>query len=66
MWAGPKPALRVHVRRTDQANSSWPLRPYVQPKELGLVRSGIEEGTLVVPVHPDQVSDRIYNRKWPS
>lgn len=50
--------LRVHIRRWEYANSSFPLEPYVQLPETGLMTSGIPAGTLVVPVHPDQVGDR--------
>ncbi|TYJ59055.1 hypothetical protein B9479_000044 [Cryptococcus floricola] len=48
--------LRVHIRRWEYANSSFPLEPYVQPAESGLVTSGIPAGTLVVPVHPEQIA----------
>ncbi|WVQ63839.1 uncharacterized protein L199_001995 [Kwoniella botswanensis] len=50
--------FRVHIRRFQHANTSWPLEPYVQPPEKGLMTSGIKPGTLVIPVHPDQISDR--------
>ncbi|KIR64069.1 phosphatidylinositol glycan, class S [Cryptococcus bacillisporus CA1873] len=50
--------LRVHIRTWEYANSSFPLEPYVQLPETGLMTSGIPAGTLVLPVHPDQVGDR--------
>ncbi|WVW79431.1 hypothetical protein I302_101400 [Kwoniella bestiolae CBS 10118] len=50
--------FRVHIRRFQHANNSWPLEPYVQPYETGLMTSGIKPGTLVIPVHPDQIGDR--------
>ncbi|OCF56400.1 hypothetical protein L486_06344 [Kwoniella mangroviensis CBS 10435] len=50
--------FRVHIRRFQHANTSWPLEPYVQPPEKGLMTSGIKPGTLIIPVHPDQISDR--------
>lgn len=50
--------LRVHIRTWEYANSSFPLEPYVQLPEAGLMTSGIPAGTLVLPVHPDQVGDR--------
>ncbi|WVQ81496.1 hypothetical protein IAT38_003620 [Cryptococcus sp. DSM 104549] len=50
--------LRVHIRRWEHANSSFPLEPYVQPPESGLMTSGIPAGTLVIPVHPGQIADR--------
>ncbi|OWZ74350.1 hypothetical protein AYX14_00290 [Cryptococcus neoformans] len=50
--------LRVHIRTWEYANSSFPLEPYVQLPETGLMTSGIPAGTLVIPVHPDQVGDR--------
>ncbi|WVR09020.1 hypothetical protein IAU60_006080 [Kwoniella sp. DSM 27419] len=50
--------LRVHIRLFEHANQTFPLEPYVQPLEYGLMTSGIRPGTLVIPVHPDQVGDR--------
>ncbi|WWC91140.1 uncharacterized protein L201_006081 [Kwoniella dendrophila CBS 6074] len=59
----PKP-FRVHLRRYEYANTSFPLEPYVQPAETGLMTSGIEEGTLVIPVHPDQIGDRFLKQHY--
>ncbi|OCF39417.1 phosphatidylinositol glycan, class S [Kwoniella heveanensis CBS 569] len=61
--ANPAP-LRVHIRRFEHANISWPLEPYVQPPERGLMTSGIPAGTLVIPVHPDQVADRFLKQHY--
>ncbi|WVQ93157.1 hypothetical protein IAU59_000221 [Kwoniella sp. CBS 9459] len=61
--AHPAP-LRVHIRRFEHANTSWPLEPYVQPAETGLMTSGIPAGTLVIPVHPDQVGDRFLKQHY--
>ncbi len=54
--------LRVHLRVWEHADTSFPLQPYVQAPELGLMTSGIPAGTLVVPVHPSQVGDRFLKR----
>ncbi|WVF65478.1 hypothetical protein IAT40_000206 [Kwoniella sp. CBS 6097] len=56
--------LRIHIRRFEHANTSWPLEPYVQPPESGLMTSGIPAGTLVIPVHPDQVGDRFLKQHY--
>ena len=55
--ARPAP-LNIHIPRWENANASWPLRPYVQAPESGLMTSGIAPGTVVVPVHPSQVGHR--------
>ena len=57
--------LKVHIRVWEHANISFPLMPYVQTPEVGLMTSGIAPGTLVIPVHPDQVGDRFLKRKSP-
>lgn len=44
--------LRVHIAVKDDANASWPLEPYVE------VDGGLPAGTLVIPVHPSQISDQ--------
>ena len=54
--------LRVHIRLWEHANASFPLQPYVQAPEIGLMTSGIPAGTLVIPVHPSQVADRFLKR----
>ncbi|WWC63970.1 uncharacterized protein I303_106576 [Kwoniella dejecticola CBS 10117] len=56
--------FRVHLRRFQHANTSFPLEPYVQPHETGLMTSGIRPGTLVIPVHPDQVGDRFLKQHY--
>nr|ODN90521.1 phosphatidylinositol glycan, class S [Cryptococcus depauperatus CBS 7841] len=52
------PPMKVHFRLSQYANTSFPLEPYVQPPETGLMTSGNSAGTLVIPVHPDQIGDR--------
>ena len=49
--------LKVHILRTDRANTSFPLQPYVQAAEEGLLSSTVRPGTLVIPIHPSQVGD---------
>ncbi|WRT69116.1 uncharacterized protein IL334_006100 [Kwoniella shivajii] len=56
--------FKVHLRRFEHANTSFPLEPYVQPFEKGLMTSGITEGTLVIPVHPKQISDRFLKQHY--
>lgn len=46
-------ALRVHIAVSSAANSSFPLEPYVSTP----TSDKLPDGTLVVPVHPGQVSD---------
>ncbi|ORX39337.1 phosphatidylinositol-glycan biosynthesis class S protein [Kockovaella imperatae] len=50
--------LRVHIKVSNRANTSFPLRPYVQAAEVGSFGDNPRPGTLVVPVHPSQVGDR--------
>lgn len=59
---GERHALRIHLKASEQANQSYPLEPYVQPPEAAF-QSSIQPGTLVVPVHPNQVSDRFLHRE---
>ncbi|KAK8844094.1 hypothetical protein IAR55_006888 [Kwoniella newhampshirensis] len=56
--------LRLHIRRWEHANTSWPLEPYVQASETGLMTSGIKGGTLVIPVHPSQIGDRFLKQHY--
>ncbi|WWD21249.1 hypothetical protein CI109_105733 [Kwoniella shandongensis] len=56
--------LRMHIRRWEHANTSWPLEPYVQASESGLMTSGLEEGTLVIPIHPSQIGDRFLKQHY--
>ena len=56
---GSPPPLRIHLRAWDRANASFPLQPYVQASEVGLMTSGILPGTLVIPVHPTQAGDAV-------
>lgn len=51
--------LRVHIGVSDTANISWPLEPYVQAR-----RGSVPPGTLVIPVHPSQISDRNLKSKY--
>lgn len=53
-----KADLKVHIQLCDEAKLSFPLEPYVQPPETGLMSSGIEGGALVIPINPDQVQDQ--------
>jgi phosphatidylinositol glycan class S len=47
----------------EHANTSFPLEPYVQAPEIGLMTSGIPSGSLVIPVHPSQINDRFLRGK---
>lgn len=52
--------LRVHIHRTDLANASFPLQPYIQPAH-SVFTTNIPAGTCVVPVHPSQLGDLMLN-----
>lgn len=45
----------MHLKTSDRANESFPLEPYIQVPDKGFMTSGIEPGTLVIPVNPKQV-----------
>ncbi len=57
-FGGLTPSLRVHFRLWDQANTSFPLEPYIQAPGSGSFMSGVPAGSLVIPVHPTQVGQR--------
>lgn len=52
---GGRHHLRMHLKTTERANEEFPLEPYIQTPDKGFMTSGIEPGTLVIPVHPSQV-----------
>ncbi|ORY28798.1 phosphatidylinositol-glycan biosynthesis class S protein [Naematelia encephala] len=58
------PPLRVHFRRWDDGNPSFPLEPYIQASEAGFTADPIPLGTLVVPVHRDQLNDRFLRNHY--
>jgi hypothetical protein len=45
----------MHLKTSIRANESFPLEPYIQTPDKGFMTSGIEAGTLVIPVNPNQV-----------
>lgn len=45
----------MQLKRSDRANEDFPLEPYIQTPDKGFMTSGIEAGTLVIPVHPSQI-----------
>jgi len=45
----------MHLKTTERANEEFPLEPYIQTPDRGFMTSGIEAGTLVIPVNPKQV-----------
>ncbi|WOO81447.1 GPI transamidase component PIG-S [Vanrija pseudolonga] len=53
-------ALRVHIAVSSAANASFPLEPYVSTAGS----DSLPDGTLVVPVHPGQVSDLNLKRHY--
>ncbi|KAK1922767.1 phosphatidylinositol-glycan biosynthesis class S protein [Papiliotrema laurentii] len=61
---GQVPTLRIHIRYTDRANASFPLHPYIQEKESGLMTTGLPAGTCVIPVHPSQLGDNMLNKHY--
>jgi hypothetical protein len=52
---GGKHHLKMHLKRSDRATEDFPLEPYIQTPDKGFMTSGIEAGTLVIPVHPNQI-----------
>ncbi len=59
---GERHALRIHLKVSEQANRSYPLEHTCSRPEAAF-QSNIQPGTLVVPVHPNQVSDRFLHRE---
>jgi hypothetical protein len=53
--AGGRHHLKMHLKTSERANEEFPLEPYVQTPDKGFMTSGIEAGTLVIPVNPKQV-----------
>jgi hypothetical protein len=45
----------MHLKTSERANEEFPLEPYIQTPDKGFMTSGIEAGTLVIPVNPKQV-----------
>lgn len=45
----------MHLKTNERANEEFPLEPYIQTPDKGFMTSGIEAGTLVIPVNPKQV-----------
>ena len=52
---GGRHHLRMHLKTSERANEEFPLEPYIQTPDKGFMTSGIEAGTLVIPVNPKQV-----------
>jgi hypothetical protein len=62
--AGRPHALHMHLQLSDRANKTFPLEPYIQSPDVAF-DSKVKPGTLVVPVHPEQVHDRFLHRTSP-
>jgi hypothetical protein len=52
---GGRHHLKMHLKTSERANDEFPLEPYIQTPDKGFMTSGIEAGTLVIPVNPKQV-----------
>jgi hypothetical protein len=52
---GGRHHLKMHLKTSERANEEFPLEPYIQTPDKGFMTSGIEAGTLVIPVNPKQV-----------
>lgn len=50
----------MHIHVSEAAKSTFPLEPYVQ---AGWGDADVEPGTVVIPVHPSQVSDMNLKRE---
>jgi len=55
LYLGGRHHLKMHLKTSERANEEFPLEPYIQTPDKGFMTSGIEAGTLVIPVNPKQV-----------